>query len=66
MFEKQTKRSPEGVLSSPKDFVFFKGDEIFPQPLSDSQDHFGAREKSILKHSYPISSPNTSFICDVE
>jgi hypothetical protein len=37
------------VLSSPKDFVFFKGDEIFPQPLSDSQDCFGAREKSILK-----------------
>ena len=33
---------PRGMLSSTKDFVFFKGDEIFPQSLSDSQDHFGA------------------------
>jgi hypothetical protein len=40
---------PRGLLSSPKDFIFFKGDEIFPQSLSDSQDRFGAREKSILK-----------------
>jgi hypothetical protein len=30
MFEKETKRGPRGIFSSPKDFVF-KGDEIFPQ-----------------------------------
>ena len=52
---------PEGVLSSPKDFVFFKGVEIVLQHISNSQDLFEAREKSILNDWYPIFGPNASF-----
>ena len=51
-----------GMLSSPKDFIFFKGDEIILQPFSDSQVNFEAREKSILNGCYPISGPNASFM----
>jgi hypothetical protein len=53
---------PRGLVSSPKGLSLFKGDEIVPQPFSDSQGHFEAREKSILNDCYPISSPNASFM----
>jgi hypothetical protein len=53
---------PRGLLSSPKGFSLFKGDEIVPQPFYDSQGHFEAREKSILNDFYPMSGANTSFM----
>jgi hypothetical protein len=51
-----------GLLSSPKGFSLFKGDEIFLQPFSDSQGCFEAREKSILNNFYPTFGPNASFM----
>jgi hypothetical protein len=50
------------MLSSPKGLSLFKGDEIIPQPFSDSQGHFEARENSILNDFYPIPSPNAIFM----
>ena len=45
--------------------IVFKGDEKFPQSLSDSQDRSMVREKSILNDWILISSPNASvYICD--
>jgi hypothetical protein len=46
------------MLSSPKGFNVLKGDEIFSQSFSNSQDHLEAREKSILSDCYSTSSPN--------
>jgi hypothetical protein len=51
-----------GLLSSPKGFSLFKGDEIVLQSFSDSQSCLEAREKSILSDCYPTSGPNASLV----
>ena len=55
-------RVPRGLLSSPKGFSHFKGDEIVLQSFSDSQGHLEAQEKSILSDCYPTSSSNENFM----
>jgi hypothetical protein len=47
MISKETKRSPRGALSSPKDFLLREMKCPFNH-LSDSQDRSMVREKSIL------------------
>ena len=59
--KKKTKRGPKkGRCPLLKVLNFVKGDEIVPQPFSDSQGHLNAREKSILSDCISTSSPNVS------